>query len=59
MDDMTYLHLAPAQVAVRYERTYINNDVQARNVYKGPPRPELDDAWHDLFQCMCCKDSLD
>ncbi|MCJ1358909.1 MAG: hypothetical protein MMC33_008909 [Icmadophila ericetorum] len=40
---------SPAREVVRYEKKYINNDVNATNPYKGPPRPELDDAWHDLF----------
>ena len=43
--------VAPAREVVRYEKKYINNDVNATNPYKGPPRPELDDAWHDLFIC--------
>jgi len=41
---------SPAQKAVRYKRTYINNDVNATNRYKGTPRPELDDAWSNLFE---------
>ena len=42
---------APAHESINWGKKYINNDVDSVNPYKGPPRPELDEVWHDLFIC--------
>lgn len=41
---------APVREAVKWERVTSKNELEEKNPYKGPPRPELDDAWHDLLK---------
>lgn len=41
---------APALEAVRYERIAFNGDLKEPNRYRGPPSPELDEAWHQLME---------
>lgn len=43
--------LAPAKSAVEYERYTIVHEVEGDSKYRGPPRPELDDAWDELLAC--------
>jgi hypothetical protein len=42
---------APARAAVAYERHTIVHEIMDNGKYRGPPRPELDEAWDDLLQC--------
>lgn len=41
---------SPVREAVKWERVTSENELEEKNPYKGPPRPELDDAWHDLLK---------
>jgi len=43
--------VAPAQNVMRFEKKFINNDVNRTSPFKGMPRPEPDDAWESLFAC--------
>lgn len=45
-------HLAPANTAVKYEQQVIVHKLADENKYRGPPRPEVDEAWEELLQCM-------
>ncbi len=40
---------APAREALKYEKQIFYSDVEG-NPFAGPPRPELDDAWHNLLK---------
>ncbi|KAJ4301949.1 hypothetical protein N0V90_004045 [Kalmusia sp. IMI 367209] len=41
---------APARGAIQWEKTSFQNALGQENPFKGPPRPELDQAWHDLLE---------
>lgn len=41
--------LGPASEALRWEVRTFQNQLEASNPYKGPPRPELEEAWHNLL----------
>ena len=43
--------LAPASTAIEYERQTIVHNLADNSKYRGPPRPEQDEAWEDLLQC--------
>jgi len=45
---------SPAREALKYETKIFTSDVYD-NLFAGPPRPELDDAWHDLLKDMHIK----
>ena len=40
---------APAREALEYEKQVFHSSVDG-NPFAGPPRPELDAAWHDLLK---------
>ncbi|KAK7186853.1 uncharacterized protein CC84DRAFT_1092207 [Paraphaeosphaeria sporulosa] len=40
----------PAREAIKWEKTSFQNPLGQDNPYKGHPRPELDQAWHDLLE---------
>lgn len=42
----------PARDAVEYERVLLDNNLDEVNPFKGNPRPELDEAWGSILQCM-------
>ena len=42
---------APANKVVRYEQQTIVHNLADENKYRGPPRPEVDEAWEELLQC--------
>jgi hypothetical protein len=43
--------IAPASEAIVYEahKFSLEDRIQERGAYSGKPRPELDQAWHDLL----------
>ena len=41
--------LAPMHEAVKHQVRTVRNSVNATSKYKGPPSPEVDRAWRDLF----------
>ncbi|KAH8176412.1 tat pathway signal sequence [Sarocladium implicatum] len=41
---------SPAQTAVQYEKQTITHNVADHGRYRGPPRPEQDEAWEDLLR---------
>ena len=43
------LFAAPALAALKWEPTLVQNALDESNPFKGPPRPELDDAWNKLL----------
>jgi len=49
------LTYTPAKSAIKYERKTLYRFITGGNVYTGEPRPELDQAWHDLIDPMVIK----
>jgi hypothetical protein len=43
--------LAPARTAVEYEKQMIVHNLTDNTKYRGPPRPEQDEAWEALLEC--------
>jgi len=43
---------APAFEAVELYDTDFANEFTSRNIYRGPPTPEREDAWRDLWDSM-------
>jgi hypothetical protein len=41
---------SPAQTAVQYKRQTIVHNLKDDGAFRGPPRPELDEAWGDLLK---------
>lgn len=41
--------IAPARVIALKESKTLDNSVLHGSIFKGPPRPELDDAWKQLL----------
>ena len=56
---MTEPEPAPARNAVQYEKVLFQDDISALNPYRGPPRAELDTAWHELVQYSNIRVSAD
>ena len=46
------LIIAPAREALEYERVTFDGFFTSKNPYKGPWRPELDDAWGLLLESV-------
>ena len=44
---------APANEAVEYETINFDNAFAHQTVYRGPPTPELETAWQELWFCEC------
>lgn len=42
---------APLQEVVEYEEVDFVNPFAHDTIYRGPPTPELEDAWADLWFC--------
>lgn len=42
--------LAPANEALKPEKILFNDDIAKWNSYRGEPRPEMDEAWHELLK---------
>ena len=40
---------------VKYEQQTIVHKLADKNKYRGPPRPEVDEAWEELLQCTLKK----
>ena len=40
---------APLNDVLVPEKKFVHATFRSRNPYKGPPSPELDHAWHQLF----------
>lgn len=43
--------LAPVHEVMKWERKFVDFEVNSTNPYKGQPSPELDAAWEALFTC--------
>lgn len=41
---------APATPYISYERRTLWRSIEPDNIYTGEPRPELDNAWHELMK---------
>lgn len=50
---------APARQSVRYEKVLFGGDLAEKNPYRGEPRPELDEAWHELLRYSNIRVSAD
>ncbi|KAJ1715748.1 hypothetical protein NYO67_2047 [Aspergillus flavus] len=49
-DDREFPHTySPASEALKWEVRTFQNQLETSNPYKGPPRPELEEAWHNLL----------
>ena len=47
-----YLKLiAPINEAIEYEEKDLFNPFYTKTIYRGPPTPELEEAWEDLWLC--------
>lgn len=46
--------IAPARESIKYEPKVLDNSLFVKNVYKGNPNPELDEAWEDLVNGEYC-----
>jgi len=49
------MQISPASNAIRYERRYFEKQGHATSPFSGAPRPELEEAWHDLLSGMNIK----
>lgn len=41
---------APANEALKPEKILFDDDIAKWNPYRGEPRPEMDEAWHELLK---------
>ena len=43
------MSVGPAWEAIKWEPRLFESQIEASNSFKGPPRPELDEAWNKLL----------
>lgn len=53
-DNETENLVAPAREVIKYEPKVLDNSLFVKNIYKGNPSPELDEAWEGLVNGKHC-----